>query len=684
MLELKADLGRLRTDMNNAVGIVDRSMASISRVAAPAKAALAGIAVGLVGGLAAGGLASAVRQIADYGGKLEDLARATGATVEQLSFLDFAATRGGASLEQVTAVVGRLQRSLADVARGDGKKAADALQQLGLSAAELSRVGLVEQLSSLGEALSAIENPAQRAAAAQALLGKGAAALLPTLLEGERGFAGFADRFLELQGAITTDQGRAFGEYGDAIDDVSVAFRGAAASIAEAFVPALTSGLNTVAQVVPFIRDTLSGFIDDLVYSFTQAQKIFVETRAALAEFFTVEGAARQNLGNNSAIQRDIAEAKRLQGVLDQIRQDSYEKDVARAADLRKKISGTGASFGDIEPGADEEAAKRTQRAAEQRAKAEADAIRQLGARLNAEKDVTEAARVRYEIEQGAYQEFTSAGKERLNTLAAELDLQKESAEVSDYLRGIERQRREDAEAASQARNDEVRRTIESLRTPTEQYGDEVQRLLDLGLAGEDLARGIAKARESFESATKAVEDTTSAADELGLTFSSAFEDAIVSGNSLRDVLTGLGQDILRIAVRKTVTEPLGDAFSGLLSSSFGGTSGGGGGFSGFLSGLFGNAKGGLYRVGGSGGGEMPVAFTARAGEVVAVGTGMEGGGGMHVVVNNYSNANVQTRERRNPNGRRELEVAVGELVQSNVAAGRTSGIGLVPPLVSR
>lgn len=68
------------------------------------------------------------------------------------------------------------------------------------------------------------------------------------------------------------------------------------------------------------------------------------------------------------------------------------------------------------------------------------------------------------------------------------------------------------------------------------------------------------------------------AARDLGLSFSSAFENAVVAGNSLRSVLGGLLQDIQRIILRRTITEPLIGALSGSLSSGFlGGLFGGGG-----------------------------------------------------------------------------------------------------------
>jgi len=69
---------------------------------------------------------------------------------------------------------------------------------------------------------------------------------------------------------------------------------------------------------------------------------------------------------------------------------------------------------------------------------------------------------------------------------------------------------------------------------------------------------------------------TKTVAEELGLTFASAFEDAIVSGKKLSDVLGGLAQDIMKIFVRKTITEPIGGFFSDLFGGfSFGSLFGG-------------------------------------------------------------------------------------------------------------
>lgn len=63
------------------------------------------------------------------------------------------------------------------------------------------------------------------------------------------------------------------------------------------------------------------------------------------------------------------------------------------------------------------------------------------------------------------------------------------------------------------------------------------------------------------------IDKTKSAAEELGMTFASAFEGAIVGGKEFSAVLDGLAQDVLRITVRKSITEPLAGWLSAGISS---------------------------------------------------------------------------------------------------------------------
>lgn len=101
-------------------------------------------------------------------------------------------------------------------------------------------------------------------------------------------------------------------------------------------------------------------------------------------------------------------------------------------------------------------------------------------------------------------------------------------------------------------------------RSQSEAYAKMVESfdLLRQGRGGdfEEMYRPIEKVAEKTKQANTFARD-------MGLTFESAFEKAVAGGEKLSVVFKGLLQDIGKIVLRKTVTEPLGNAISGMLSN---------------------------------------------------------------------------------------------------------------------
>lgn len=115
----------------------------------------------------------------------------------------------------------------------------------------------------------------------------------------------------------------------------------------------------------------------------------------------------------------------------------------------------------------------------------------------------------------------------------------------------------------------------------------------DVQLLREEFDAGRISEQQYVEAVRERMGTTSDLAKDLGLTFSSAFEDAIVEGKGLRELLAGLEQDILRILSRKLITEPLANAIGDLFKP---GTGSGGGGFSvpGYAGGQIGGGGGGF------------------------------------------------------------------------------------------
>jgi hypothetical protein len=133
--------------------------------------------------------------------------------------------------------------------------------------------------------------------------------------------------------------------------------------------------------------------------------------------------------------------------------------------------------------------------------------------------------------------------------------------------------------------------TLDPLTAATRRWADQqalLAQALDAAIISQERYNElVAMSDEAFRKATekqteyltgieKQSRENENLARDLGLSFQSAFEDAILRGEKLRGVLAGIAQDIARIILRQTVTTPLANLVMGGLSSAFGGLIGGG------------------------------------------------------------------------------------------------------------
>lgn len=212
------------------------------------------------------------------------------------------------------------------------------------------------------------------------------------------------------------------------------------------------------------------------------------------------------------------------------------------------------------------------------------------------------------------------------------------------------------------------------------------------GLLEESYRNSEGAARAYGDTGSRAMGQVNDAARDLGMTFESAFENAIVRGEGLRDVLDGIYQDILRIAVRKSISEPFGNAIAGAFGSFFGGSPIEGG----FTSQIdFGSYASGGYT--GSGGKYDPAGIVhagefvvqksvvekpgvrpmlerlnrgyANGGHVGPAGSGGGAGGSpFNVYISTPPGTEARTEERQNAQGGRDLHVIIDEVVAGNIS----------------
>lgn len=158
------------------------------------------------------------------------------------------------------------------------------------------------------------------------------------------------------------------------------------------------------------------------------------------------------------------------------------------------------------------------------------------------------------------------------------------SKTANDLQRVIELGQRNQFELLDSEEEQRILATTRAMRDATEEF-QALQRIIKVGeenelaayyeTAGEETMRLVAEQR----ALQAEVKESNGFARDLGLTFTSAFEEAFVGGEKLSDVIKGLGRDIAAIIGRKKITEPFGNALSGLLDKiDFGGIFKAGGG----------------------------------------------------------------------------------------------------------
>lgn len=184
MISLRADLASYQSDMRQAVSLTTNAVRQIEERAEGARRMLAGVGAGLAAGLSVVAIGNYTRNILAGFDAVNDLADATGASVDKLLLLQRQAEATGGSLDQVGGVLVKLNANLKDADGING--VSQALKAVGLDAQDLRRLDPADALNRVADALAGYADDGNKARVIQELFGKGvreAAPLLKDLAE---------------------------------------------------------------------------------------------------------------------------------------------------------------------------------------------------------------------------------------------------------------------------------------------------------------------------------------------------------------------------------------------------------------------------------------------------------------------------------------------------------------------
>jgi len=192
----------------------------------------------------------AVKGAIDHADALSKSAQKAGVTTEALSRLEWAAKLSDVSLEQLTGGLGRLSKTMLEVATGSQGPAATAFKALGISvtdaAGNLRNSDAV--FADIADRFARMEDGAVKSALAVNLFGRAGADLIPLLNSGRDGLKAMADESDRFGNTISTSTGKAAEQFNDTLTRISAILGGVVNKVMEDVLPSLQSLANMLAS----------------------------------------------------------------------------------------------------------------------------------------------------------------------------------------------------------------------------------------------------------------------------------------------------------------------------------------------------------------------------------------------------------------------------------------------------
>ncbi len=586
VVKVGANIAEYQSAMDKAAHLTQKNFTSMQDAAKKSAAT-----IGLAFTAAAGGLLALVKHQITAADEMSKMAQQVGITTESMSALVYAAGMAGVGMQEMGSDTAQFAKNISDARQGLGQ-ALPAFQAMGISVTDAAGnlKGMDVLLDEIADKFATYRDGTNKTALAVQLFGSAGAKLIPMLNGGSAALHQAADEAARFGIIISTQAGKSAEAFDDNISRLKAAASGFGNEVAAQVLPSLQSWSDYMVEAAK-----KGDGLNDTVRDTAELMRIAASTTIVFAKAFmavgtaiggyaaAIAGAGRKleelkspfasMFPDNKMMQAGVDKVGKWgQSALDQIR--DVNKDVAaKMSDMAGQLD----AVWDNHPSKStvEKAAAKIAAPVIQGAKKASAAIDPLA---------VQAAAVWQSVATPA--DILANKEEQLEKLF------KSGAISADlYSAGIEKAKKAFEDAANSA--DPLiavgKQLHESLMTPMEKLAsqtDQYNKLLDDGaISWDDYSRAIFEAQGKIQDIGQTAKQSASFAQDLGFTFSSALEDIIAQGGSARDMLRGLGQDVLRIATRDLVTKPLDNAISGVIGNIG----------SGLFSGLFGSAKGNVF-----------------------------------------------------------------------------------------
>lgn len=304
-IELLANIARLRKDMDEAKGIVEKTSKAITNSI--------NLAIGVLGalglGLSIAAFTSWMKSAIDAGDAMKAFSQKTGVAVEDVAGLQLAFQQGGVEGDKLQSAIAKMSKAMAE--------GSESFERLGIQTRNTdgSLRDAKAVLYDVADATAKMKDGTEKIVLLQGIFGKSAADLIPTLNDGSQGLRDMADMAERLGLVMSSDTADAADKFNDTTELLGMGLQGVSRQVMAELLPTLTnltgvmlesaSNGETVNAVAGAISGTLKGLVTTGI--------IVTDVFGTWGEMLGATGAALVALLNG-----DFASAKTIMSELNQ------------------------------------------------------------------------------------------------------------------------------------------------------------------------------------------------------------------------------------------------------------------------------------------------------------------------------------------------------------------------------
>ncbi|KIC36560.1 phage tail length tape measure protein [Leisingera sp. ANG-M7] len=210
---------------------------------------------------AGAGIFTLASSTAKYGDDVAKTAGKLGIGIEALQEYRYAAERSGVSVSTFDSSLTAMQKRLGEAAKGTGA-AKKALDQIGLSANDLVRMGPEQALAAISDKLNKIESPAERAALAAALFSRSGIGMVNMLGSGSEALEQLRKDARRTGYVLSEEAARDAEKFADAQLDAQLTIKGLKNTIGAELMPVVTRSMKQFSAWAIENREDIKAFAE--------------------------------------------------------------------------------------------------------------------------------------------------------------------------------------------------------------------------------------------------------------------------------------------------------------------------------------------------------------------------------------------------------------------------------------